>query len=89
MMPARRVCDAAIRRTAEGQGAEYIAGGTDMLQLLQEGVVQAFTARRFERCRLVVETSAQLSAWEVQPPEDLELHHQLTGRALAALSQPL
>jgi xanthine dehydrogenase YagS FAD-binding subunit len=28
--------DAAIRRTAEGQGAEYIAGGTDMLQ--QEGV---------------------------------------------------
>jgi xanthine dehydrogenase YagS FAD-binding subunit len=29
--------DAAIRRTAEGQGAEYIAGGTDMLQLLQEG----------------------------------------------------
>jgi xanthine dehydrogenase YagS FAD-binding subunit len=29
---------AAIRRTAEGQGAEYIAGGTDMLQLLQEGV---------------------------------------------------
>jgi xanthine dehydrogenase YagS FAD-binding subunit len=30
--------DAAIRRTAEGQGAEYIAGGTDMLQLLQEGV---------------------------------------------------
>jgi xanthine dehydrogenase YagS FAD-binding subunit len=30
--------DAAIRRAAEGQGAEYIAGGTDMLQLLQEGV---------------------------------------------------
>jgi xanthine dehydrogenase YagS FAD-binding subunit len=30
--------DGAIRRTAEGQGAEYIAGGTDMLQLLQEGV---------------------------------------------------
>jgi xanthine dehydrogenase YagS FAD-binding subunit len=30
--------DAAIRRAAEGQSAEYIAGGTDMLQLLQEGV---------------------------------------------------
>ncbi|WP_134500571.1 FAD binding domain-containing protein [Microvirga pakistanensis] len=31
--------EAAIRRTAEGQGAEYIAGGTDMIQLLQEGIV--------------------------------------------------
>jgi xanthine dehydrogenase YagS FAD-binding subunit len=30
--------DAAISRTAEARGAEYIAGGTDMLQLLQEGV---------------------------------------------------
>jgi xanthine dehydrogenase YagS FAD-binding subunit len=30
--------EAAMRRTAEGQRAEYIAGGTDMLQLLQEGV---------------------------------------------------
>ncbi len=30
--------EAAIRRTAEGRGAEYVAGGTDMVQLLQEGV---------------------------------------------------
>jgi xanthine dehydrogenase YagS FAD-binding subunit len=30
--------DAAVRRTADGHGAEYIAGGTDMLQLLQEGL---------------------------------------------------
>src|SRR5919112_5341242 len=30
--------DAAVRRHAESHGAEYIAGGTDMLQLLQEGV---------------------------------------------------
>jgi xanthine dehydrogenase YagS FAD-binding subunit len=28
----------AIRRAAEGSGVEFIAGGTDMLQLLQEGV---------------------------------------------------
>lgn len=29
---------AAIRRAADGSGVEFIAGGTDMLQLLQEGV---------------------------------------------------
>ena len=29
---------AAIRHAAQGRGAEFIAGGTDMLQLLQEGV---------------------------------------------------
>jgi xanthine dehydrogenase YagS FAD-binding subunit len=28
----------AVRRVAEGSGVEFIAGGTDMLQLLQEGV---------------------------------------------------
>jgi 2-polyprenyl-6-methoxyphenol hydroxylase-like FAD-dependent oxidoreductase len=54
-----------------------------------ETALQAFTRRRFDRCRLVVETSLQLSAWEVHPPEDPTLHHRLTGRALAALSQPL
>ena len=54
-----------------------------------EAALAAFTARRFERCRLVVETSLQLSRWEVDPPDDPGLHHRLTGRALAALSQPL
>ena len=54
-----------------------------------EAALDAFTRRRFDRCRLVVETSLQLSAWEVDPPDDPTLHHQLTGRALAALSQPL
>jgi hypothetical protein len=37
----------------------------------------------------VVETSLQLSRWEVDPPADPTLQHQLTGRALAALSEPL
>jgi 2-polyprenyl-6-methoxyphenol hydroxylase-like FAD-dependent oxidoreductase len=54
-----------------------------------EAALQAFTHRRFDRCRLVVETSLQLSAWEVDPPDDPAAHHRLTGRALAALSQPL
>ena len=53
-----------------------------------DAALEAFTTRRFERCKLVVETSLQLSAWEVDPPEDPALHHRLTGRALGALSQP-
>ena len=49
----------------------------------------AFVERRFDRCRLVVETSWQLSEWEVDPPEDRSQPQQLIGRALGALAQPL
>jgi 2-polyprenyl-6-methoxyphenol hydroxylase-like FAD-dependent oxidoreductase len=54
-----------------------------------EDALEAFTVRRFDRCRLVVETSWQLSEWEVDPPADRSQHQQLTGRALGALSQPI
>jgi hypothetical protein len=54
-----------------------------------EAALAAFMGRRFDRCRLVVETSLQLSEWEVDPPADPTSHQQLTGRALAALSEPL
>ena len=54
-----------------------------------ETAFAAFMARRFDRCKLVVETSLQLSEWEVDPPEDRSRHQQLVGRALAALAQPL
>jgi 2-polyprenyl-6-methoxyphenol hydroxylase-like FAD-dependent oxidoreductase len=54
-----------------------------------EAALEAFLRRRFDRCRLVVETSWQLSEWEVDPPEDPGLHQQLVGRALGALAQPL
>jgi len=54
-----------------------------------EAALETFMLRRFDRCRLVVETSWQLSEWEVDPPEDQGLHHQLVGRALGALAQPL
>jgi 2-polyprenyl-6-methoxyphenol hydroxylase-like FAD-dependent oxidoreductase len=50
---------------------------------------EAFMVRRFDRCKLVVETSLQLSDWEVDPPEDPTQHQQLIGRALTALAQPL
>jgi len=51
--------------------------------------LDAFVARRFDRCKLVVETSLQLSEWEVDPPDDRSQHQQLIGRALGALAQPL
>jgi 2-polyprenyl-6-methoxyphenol hydroxylase-like FAD-dependent oxidoreductase len=54
-----------------------------------EAAFEAFVQRRFDRCALVVETSLQLSDWEVDPPEDRSQHQQLVGRALGALSQPI
>jgi len=54
-----------------------------------ETALEQFTSRRHERCRLVVETSLQLSEWEVDPPDDRTLPQQLTGRALGALAQPI
>ena len=54
-----------------------------------EEALAAFMARRWGRCKLVVETSLQLSEWEVEPPPDPALPQQLMGRALGALSQPL
>jgi 2-polyprenyl-6-methoxyphenol hydroxylase-like FAD-dependent oxidoreductase len=54
-----------------------------------EAALESFTRRRFDRCKLVVETSLQLSEWEVDPPEDRSQPQQLVGRALGALSQPL
>ena len=45
--------------------------------------------RRFDRAKLVVVTSLQLSEWEVDPPADPNAHQQLIGRALGALAQPL
>ena len=54
-----------------------------------DAALEAFMARRFDRCQLVVETSLQLSEWEVDPPEDRSQHQQMVGRALEALSQPL
>ena len=58
-------------------------------ELSVEEALAAFTKRRYERCKLVVETSLQLSEWEVDPPDDRSLPHQLMGRALGALAQPI
>lgn len=54
-----------------------------------ESALDAFMARRFERARMVVENSLQLSRWEQHPPEDRSVYGALVGRTLGALAQPI
>jgi len=49
---------------------------------------RSFAGRRWERCKLVVESSVQLGEWEQRPPDDPSSFGRLTGQALAALAQP-
>ncbi|WP_369257054.1 hypothetical protein [Geodermatophilus amargosae] len=48
-----------------------------------------FGERRFDRCRLVVDTSVQLGEWEQRPPGDPSLPGRLTGEVLAELARPV
>jgi 2-polyprenyl-6-methoxyphenol hydroxylase-like FAD-dependent oxidoreductase len=50
--------------------------------------LERFAERRFERCRLVVESSVQLGEWELHPPEDPSSAGRLTGATLGALARP-
>lgn len=45
--------------------ADLVASGLE-----GDALGTAYTARRYERGRLVVETSVQLGKWEIDPPED-------------------
>lgn len=51
--------------------------------------LDAFMTRRFERARMVVEGSLQLSRWEQHPPDDMSVYGALVGRTLGALAQPI
>lgn len=51
--------------------------------------LEAFTARRYERCRLVVESSAQLGAWEQDPTVPASEHARLASETSAALALPI
>jgi 2-polyprenyl-6-methoxyphenol hydroxylase-like FAD-dependent oxidoreductase len=64
--------------------AEELAGRDDV-----GGALTAFMSRRWERARMVVENSLQLSRWEQHPPADPSLAGQLIGRTLGALAQPI
>ncbi|NYE18250.1 FAD-dependent monooxygenase [Microbacterium immunditiarum] len=54
-----------------------------------DAALSAFMARRFERARMVVDSSLQLSKWEQHPPEDMSVYGALVGRTLGALAQPI
>jgi 2-polyprenyl-6-methoxyphenol hydroxylase-like FAD-dependent oxidoreductase len=62
--------------------AEELQHGEDV-----DAALAAFTERRYERCRLVVENSRQLSDWEQEPPEDHTAHGRLMGESIMTLSR--
>ncbi|UUT36146.1 FAD-dependent monooxygenase [Microbacterium elymi] len=51
--------------------------------------LNAFSDRRFERARMVVENSVQLSKWEQDPHADMAAYGALIGRTLGALTAPI
>jgi 2-polyprenyl-6-methoxyphenol hydroxylase-like FAD-dependent oxidoreductase len=53
-----------------------------------EALVEAFTARRYERCRFVVESSAQIAAWQTQTPPPIQDIQGLMGQAMGVLAKP-
>jgi 2-polyprenyl-6-methoxyphenol hydroxylase-like FAD-dependent oxidoreductase len=57
-------------------------------QLPVPEMLEAFTARRYSRCRLVVESSLQLGEWEQHPTPESD-PARLTREAFAVLAQPI
>jgi 2-polyprenyl-6-methoxyphenol hydroxylase-like FAD-dependent oxidoreductase len=64
--------------------AELVRAGTAPTQLGDR-----LAARRYERCRLVVEASLQLSRWEQEPGPPNPDAPRLSGMTLAKLSEPI
>jgi 2-polyprenyl-6-methoxyphenol hydroxylase-like FAD-dependent oxidoreductase len=54
-----------------------------------EEALSAFMVRRFERCRIVVENSAQLGAWEQDPSVPPSEHARLSDESFAAMAAPI
>jgi len=77
-----------------GQGAaQAIEDGIVLAQELAahddlETAFTSYTERRYERCRLVVESSAQLGRWQIAPTPDAD-HAGLTRAVLASMAQPI
>ena len=54
-----------------------------------ESALVAFTERRFERCRMVVENSRRLGEWEKTPDAPDADPVGLMNRSFAALAEPI
>lgn len=63
--------------------AEELGRGNDV-----DGALARFTARRFDRVLMVVETSRQLALWEVEQRRDVDVPGTMRGAAMA-LAEPL
>lgn len=78
---------------AMGAGIAFEDGLVLAEELAADGplapALESFVARRFERCRLVVENSAQLGAWERDPTVPPSEHARLTNESFAALAAPV
>jgi 2-polyprenyl-6-methoxyphenol hydroxylase-like FAD-dependent oxidoreductase len=64
--------------------ADLVADGCDPRELAPR-----LTERRFERCRLVVDTCLQLSRWEQVPGPPNPRAGELIGSTMAALAEPI
>ena len=86
----------AVHATAPHLASGACIGIEDALVLAEElqrhasvaAACEAFEARRWERCRMVVENSAQLSEIEINGG-DKELHQRIMRESLMALAQPI
>lgn len=63
--------------------AEELAGSDDLVTAFAN-----YTARRYERCKLVVESSAQLGRWQIAPSPDAD-HAGLTRAVITSMAQPI
>lgn len=77
-----------------GQGAaQAIEDGVVLADVLAtsesvEEAFRAFAARRYERCKLIVEASVQIGEWEQHPTPDAD-HAGLTQRVIESMAAPI
>ena len=64
--------------------AELLAGDGQMTEVLDQ-----FMARRFERCRLVVETAVKLGEMEKDTSIPVQAHHELMTATFRKLAEPI
>jgi 2-polyprenyl-6-methoxyphenol hydroxylase-like FAD-dependent oxidoreductase len=64
--------------------SDLLASDLPVAQVLEE-----FMSRRYERCRMVVENSLQLVAWEKESVAPDDRFNQLMGKTTRALAEPI